>query len=910
MIDYNENLILIDGKAKTSEIDECRFISSRGYFEVKFSKSQNLYKYKWERIIWMKNPVKLNHKDYKIVYHGSLCTNISKLLLFTSGFRKFYHIEYLSGKIEDYSEYEIELVKSCLSEEKSQKVFDYFKEVANANTLVTEEGKKLLVAQYEKIDFINEEMSIAPYLFPQKYKNRSRYQDDLIFPFGCNNSQIEAVRQAFSHQISVIQGPPGTGKTQTILNIIANIILKGKTVLVVSNNNSATDNVLEKLAKSNLDFLVAPLGNFDNKQTFIESQKNGRVYPDELHNWNHDITNNKVNNELEELQKFFSLQEEIAEHLQELSAIKLEWEHYKKEFNEDYNVQTDASSSNIMKFMVDLNFQISTFNNTVWSRIKWMIRKALYKYYYKINPEFLRKSPDLSIKQLHYLFYVRKIKELEDIIEYKTQQLNRSNVTQLTKQLNEKSLQILQCYLFKKYGESHEPYTIKDNSLYYGASKVLEEFPIVLSTTFSALNSLHNITYDYLIMDEASQVSPETGVLAMSCARNAIIVGDNMQLPNVVSRETKEILDSIFAKYDIEKGYDCSQYSFLQSIIEIIPSVTQTLLREHYRCAPDIIEFCNQKFYGGNLIVMTKDNGENALYVKRTPKGNLSRKHINQREVDVICNEILPTLSYDKKEIGIIAPYLDQVGILRKTVGDEIDVATVHKFQGREKDVIIMSVVDSHISDFADNPNLLNVAISRAKKKLIIVVSGNEQERKGNITDLLDYIEYHHGQVTESRIHSIYDLLYKQYDTIRLEFLKKHAKVSEYDSENLTYALIEDILKGSSKYASLDVLTHYPTNMLIKDMSPLSDEEKKYVSHRSTHIDFLIYNRVSKKPLLAIEVDGWAYHQDGSKQGERDKLKNHVLPLYGIDILRLSTTGSDEQKVIEEKLKVVLGECC
>ena len=71
----------------------------------------------------------------------------------------------------------------------------------------------------------------------------------------------------------IFYGPPGTGKTQIILNIIANILVAGKTVLVVSNNNSATDNVLEKLLKYEFGFLAAPLGNSDNKQRFIESQE-------------------------------------------------------------------------------------------------------------------------------------------------------------------------------------------------------------------------------------------------------------------------------------------------------------------------------------------------------------------------------------------------------------------------------------------------------------------------------------------------------------------------------------------------------------------------------------------------------------------------------------------------------------
>ncbi|HCK1662647.1 TPA: AAA family ATPase, partial [Escherichia coli] len=71
----------------------------------------------------------------------------------------------------------------------------------------------------------------------------------LIFPFGLNESQLLAVERAFSSQISVIEGPPGTGKTQTILNIVANILIQNKTVAILSNNNSAVSNVYEKMDK-------------------------------------------------------------------------------------------------------------------------------------------------------------------------------------------------------------------------------------------------------------------------------------------------------------------------------------------------------------------------------------------------------------------------------------------------------------------------------------------------------------------------------------------------------------------------------------------------------------------------------------------------------------------------------------
>lgn len=86
---------------------------------------------------------------------------------------------------------------------------------------------------------------------------------------GPNSSQFTAV-ESNGEQISIIEGPPGTGKTQTILNIIANIVKNGKTVAVVSNNNSATENVYEKLKKYDLDFLCARLGKSSNKLDFIK----------------------------------------------------------------------------------------------------------------------------------------------------------------------------------------------------------------------------------------------------------------------------------------------------------------------------------------------------------------------------------------------------------------------------------------------------------------------------------------------------------------------------------------------------------------------------------------------------------------------------------------------------------------
>ena len=430
----------------------------------------------------------------------------------------------------------------------------------------------------------------------------------------------------------------------------------------------------------------------------------------------------------------------------------------------------------------------------------------------------------------------------------------------------------------------------------------MQEYPVILSTTFSSRNSLNaDVVYDYLIMDEASQVDIATGALALSCARNVVIVGDTKQLPNVIPSEMKNTVDSIFDSFQINEGYRYTN-SFLQSVLDVMPDVTQTMLREHYRCHPKIINFCNQKFYRGELIIMTTDRGEqDVLSVVKTVVGNHARDHYSQRQIDVIKNEILPKYAPDPQETGIISPYKNQVEALRKEITD-IDAATVHKFQGKEKDNIIISTVDDEISDFADDPYLINVAVSRAKKKLMLVVTGNEQPKERNITDLIDYIQYHNFEVTESKTYSVFDYLYTQYTKERIEYLKKHKKISEFDSENLMYSLIEEII-ADNKYSFLEVVCHFPLSTLIRDTQLLNEQEDRYVKNSSTHLDFLIYNRISKKPVLAVEVDGYEYHKNGTKQNQRDLMKNHIMEIYGIPLLRFKTNGSGEREKITEMLE-------
>lgn len=274
---------------------------------------------------------------------------------------------------------------------------------------------------------------------------------------------------------------------------------------------------------------------------------------------------------------------------------------------------------------------------------------------------------------------------------------------------------------------------------------------------------------------------------------------------------------------------------------------------------------------------------------------------MNQREIDITNKEVLPLLNeINPHDIGIIAPYRDQVAALKQqTKDDSIEVHTVHKFQGREKEAIILTTVDNKATNFSDDTNLLNVAISRAKKRLCLVVSGNEQPLDSNIGDFISYIDYNNFNNSQSEIRSVFDLLYSHYSDERIAFLRKHPQVSIFASENLMYCELTDIIE-SYKELPLKIACHQPIIMLIRNIEVLNEEEKNYIMNPATHIDFLIYNRISKKAVLAIEVDGFNYHRPGTKQYERDKIKDEILRKHNIPLLRFPTNGSEERAKIQK----------
>lgn len=738
--------------------------------------------------------------------------------------------------------------------------------------------------------YLGDKTKLATYPMPKQ----------VYYPFGCNASQKAAVEAALTHQVSIIQGPPGTGKTQTILNIIANLLMKGKTVLVVSNNNSAVENVAEKLSGEGLGFLVAQLGSVQNKEMFIANQPE---YPAMI-DWKIDeqtATKKQAKDSLQAVSQGFDEQLRQATLKAEYDALLKEskYNEMQKDNHTEDEWLNDKPSAKLMKLLNHYQMIVENGHKPgLWFRLQWAFSLGA-----KILIFLNRKTSDI-INSLESAYYFARITEIKRELESIASTLQSIDIQKSMKELRFSSLLLLKNKIARRYNTGQrKKFTIKD--IKPRTEEFLKEYPVVLSTTYSAKSCISkDMVFDYVIMDEASQVDIKTGALTLSCAMNAVIVGDDKQLPNVVSREEELALTSIQTTYQVNDRYNAVTHSFLQSCVEIFQDTPVTLLREHYRCHPKIIEFCNQHFYNRELVAMTTDDGEkDVLQVIRTVPGNHARGHFNQREIDVITQEVLPECA-ESASIGIITPYRVQAEAINQAVGKDI-ASTVHKYQGRECDTIIMSMVDNSPTEFSDDANLLNVAISRAKTKLCLVTNGNEMPQDSNLSQLISYIQYNNFKVKSSKLHSVFDLLYQQYTAERLAYEATHPTVSEYLSENLIYdVLLKSITELSLPHTG--VLCHYPLSRLIVDWNQLEDKEKAFAESPFSHVDFLLYNTLTKQPFCAMEVDGWHFHQGNDAQQSRDELKNQIFKKLGLHLLRISTTDTVNQETIKKSLLEIL----
>jgi hypothetical protein len=393
----------------------------------------------------------------------------------------------------------------------------------------------------------------------------------------------------------------------------------------------------------------------------------------------------------------------------------------------------------------------------------------------------------------------------------------------------------------------------------------------------------------------------------MSCARHVVVVGDQRQLPPI----TIDAANGLMAP---APAYDC-QHNLLASLLELYgDNLPRTLLCEHYRCNPVIIGFCNKKFYDGELIPYTSSGAEQPMIVVRTVEGNHMRQHreggrSNQREVDVIAQEVIAKYcrGFVDTDIGVTTPYRHQASKVTDVL-DQTEADTVHKFQGRQKQVVILTTVLDETwrgrtgLPFVDDPQLINVAVSRAIQRFILVTNYDMLPTSRHIRDLVGYIRYHNPgeDVVDSMVVSVFDLLYRAYSQRLRPLAARLRKELKYPSEDIIWTVLLDII-AEQRYAHMTVSCQVLLRSLLSDLGTLTPAQRAYIQHRAS-VDFVVYNRVTNQPLLAIEVDGFAFHENRPDERARDALKNEILDAHQMPLLRLPTTGSRENEQIRQAL--------
>ncbi|WP_427884772.1 AAA domain-containing protein [Kribbella sp. GL6] len=760
---------------------------------------------------------------------------------------------------------------------------------------------------YQSLSFVHDESVLTRYLVAAPILTRE-LPVPVIYPFRSNLSQREAVEHALTSSISVIEGPPGTGKTETILNIIANIVATGAgTVGVVSFGNSAVDNVREKLDELGFGHVVARLGRKELMDTFFaeQQQRNARVadLQDRVPQPPPQDRLKDVDTRLRRLQR---AERERARLRQEIDAYRLELQHFEKHVEPGDLAQLDRlpllrrSSDRILDYLAESTVQQGRRVGLV-GRVRQYLRYGSLR---GLDPD----DADVVLR-LQRTFYERRLAELAAQLARADAELSKANFDGLVEEHRQLSVQALHAALGERYAGQRKTY--EASKYRTGFEDFAADYPVVLSTCHSLRRNLpEGYLLDYLIIDEASMVDLLAAGAVLASCRNLIVVGDLNQLEPVFNERALGVA-APYPNYAYEQ-------SILASIRKVYADVPRTLLREHYRCDPAIIGFCNKAFYDGRLVPFTRSHGERPMLVVRTAAGNhmrtlTGRGNFNQREIDVVLDQVKAgeCAGLAPEQIGITSPYRLQVDKLTTQLRDPIDADTVHKYQGRQRDAMIMSTVldetkYGHVGvKFVDGRNLVNVAVSRAVRKFVLVTNQSELPRTRNIRDLIGYIDYQalDDGVVDSEIVSVFDLLYREYSERLRPFADRLRDDLRWKSENIIWTLLHEIV-AEPPYRHLTVVAQLMLSNLMSGMprhAELTEEQASFLEHMSS-VDFVVYNRISNRPELGIEVDGFKYHENNPEQLVRDGHKNAIFAAYGMPLLRLPTTGSGEAARIRAEL--------
>ncbi|MGN0500203.1 MAG: AAA domain-containing protein [Ruminococcus sp.] len=674
-----------------------------------------------------------------------------------------------------------------------------------------------------------------------------------------NLDQLLAIHNAIKYPIVYVQGPPGTGKTNTIINTLVTAFFNEKTVLFSSYNNHPIDGVFAQLSnlkyKNNtIPFPILRLGNNEKTLQAIDyigklfrMVENISIYENALSKKKHNKTEQTA-----KLTELLKKHEEIVE------------------LNERREAITELINSNEnMRFKMNLTeFQLAKIDNRL-SEIGNITDEEALALLTNDNEEFAQYLYYMSAK------YIRHLREPK----YET----LMNIVKMT----DESEKIRR---FNQY--------IKDND---NLKKLLKVFPIIATTCISAQKLGEPVqSFDMTVMDEASQCNTAVSLVPIVRGTNLLLVGDPQQLNPVVVLDPA-INNALRKKYSVADEYDYIKNSIYKTCLACDAVSNEILLSYHYRCNRAIIDFSNKKYYNNKLKIKTVSQSEKPLMFINIENDTATYKNTAPAEVDKI---IQYAQHNPDKSIGVITPFTNQRNLIKQELAREglnnITCGTVHAFQGDEKDIILFSLAltdKTHPRTYEwlkNNKELVNVAVSRAKEKFVVISSQKELDRlhtpnsSDDIYELVNYVKTKGTSEVTQKNSSSRALGIKPYST----------ETEEAFLTSLNHALDNIIYTNTICSVEKEVAI----SQVFRDNITNSD------LFYTGRFDFVIYKRSGnqKIPVLAIELDGKEHIEDEIVKA-RDEEKNNICLSHGFKLIRVENSYARRYNYIKEILLTYFG---
>lgn len=661
-----------------------------------------------------------------------------------------------------------------------------------------------------------------------------------------NIDQLRTVYNALKYPITYVQGPPGTGKTQTLLNIIVNCLTNSKTLLISSNNNVPVDGIKEKLL----------LGKYRDKEILLPVIRLG----------NKEYIKNALNR-IRELYDF-----ETKDVPREDLLFNL-----KKKSRENNKLLLDKLKQ--YEDRVDLIQNLDFVNHLLSTETNHLLEKEK-----QLLKEKLDQIPHVHNNDLNNIYEV--IKENHQLLQFFYFESLRCVKRLRTKDYSE-LIAILAIEGEDDQVKEFNRWIANDENL----EKFTKVFPVILTTNLSSRKLGQKYKFDLLAIDEAGQCDVCTSLIPISKCKNIVLIGDTNQLkPIVLFEEARN--EELMRQFAVSEPYDYYQNSILSTYKRIDNISRDILLSYHYRCGKKIINYSNMRFYESKLnLSMLSNIGELLLIDVNNTNHKLKNSTLEEAQ------EVVKYIADNKlSDVFIITPFRNQEDVINyylqaaKNKGEidpSVSCGTIHKVQGQENKTIIISTSISRSTTLRtydwikNNSQLINVGVTRAQEKLIVVADKKAidilSRKDDDLYALIEYVEKNGTTQVAQSVVNKFTIGFSQNSMFEDEFYKT---ISHYCT-----------VQG----------TRFERNVKLTDLFP---EEINNPALNKREFDGVIY--VGRQPQVVFEVNG-AEHYHNKKRIDVDKLKAQFLEKKRLKLIFVPNQYVKHYEFLRELINKIKG---